>query len=241
MNKSWLHFEDTGEYLKARDLHEGKIYIFKDGRVCLYLGCIDGRDYKLFYRFTSILTDDNNILLHGEFAYNYLCGFIRGVMQQPLNKGALHWVKMPKLIAELQGVSFESDYYLWYTKNKFMQPDIPVIVQKGTVLTSERKGYVTVKELVAGRVYAAGDASYADCYVYLGRVRHDGKLCFLWCYIGNDNAFRSSPIGYIQHWAGGDISITQANKKLRPSDNWGSTVYISEADLQSIRRRYGGY
>lgn len=74
---------------------------------------------------------------------------------------------MPKIYAEFQYVDYVKELPIWYTKNKVLNKDLPVITFSDTP-TKIDIPFVKAKDLVPGELYYSGSL-WRSLYLYLGR------------------------------------------------------------------------
>ena len=179
-----LVFKDD-VFLKSNKLKEGHCYLYKDGRLAIYLGK-DKFDSYIFYTLGCCLYERYGTgygqltIAYYEHQINSLISLANNIMNSKINVKHISNLKgIPKLYTEFPFINFENTYFNWYSKNKVLVGDnLPILVVKTTEISS---GFVKTKDLVPGQLYYTGSC-WRACYVYLGR---DSANNFCWYFIGN--------------------------------------------------------
>lgn len=205
---SQLYFS-SDVFLKANDLKEGHCYLYKDGRLAVYLGRTSLSDY-LFYSVGTCLFEKygdgygKQTIAYYENQISSLNSLANAVMNSKINPLHLSSLKgLPKLLTEYPFINFEQSYSLWYTKNCTLVGNLPKLSTKSSAPSS---GFVKAQDLIPGELYYTGSC-WRACYVYLGR---DNAKNFCWYFIGNFDSLFKYGIDYSR------IDRTGSNKRCRP-------------------------
>lgn len=192
-----LTFKDD-EFLKKGNLIIGHVYLYKDGRLVVYLGK-NNFDKFVFYTLANVLytrvTYGVYTLAHYENQVQYLIGLSETLMKHKCDPDCIVELKgMPQLYCEFPFISYDKELNMWWTKNVvYYKGNLPTLVELGNENKS-RSLFVSAKDLVPGELYYTGSL-WRSLYLYLGR---DSQKNFCWYFVGstyellrNDlNAFR---------------------------------------------------
>lgn len=199
-----------GEWLKAKDLKEGHVYIIKDGRIALYLGK-SSDDMFCFYVYCCMQfkTIDYGTLSFAnyELQLNSIITLCNALMQHVIYPESMLVLKgMPKIYCEFPFVDYSSVYKTWYSKSVLLLGNLPVLSQFANVKAS--RGFVGAKDLIPGELYYTGECWRSE-YVYLGRT---SDKRFIWYFIGNEDILVRSTAYQLLSRA----ETTRSNKKVKP-------------------------
>ncbi len=212
----------TNEFLKDKDLEVGGVYIDKQGVVTILLGTSQNGEFVFMDVVTLILkfkswdystgkARQEFVIRDGNLALNIAQSYIKVLMNKPFNGSELRILKgVPKICAKISSIN-KKDIELWVAKSKILGGNkIPVINTTSEKLVN-RVEYVKAKDLEVGRLYYTSSDPWRSTYCFLGRV--NGK--YMWCFIGNDDLFKSDPDEYITSSVVDNVEITKSNKKVR--------------------------
>lgn len=104
-----LEFDLNGDFLKARDLQVGYLYLVKDGRLVIYLGK-DILNRFVFYNIGNCLYQRGNrymTLAHYDAQVQYLVAMARAVLSRRVDVAMLGvYRSIPKLCCEFPYITF---------------------------------------------------------------------------------------------------------------------------------------
>lgn len=204
----------TDTFLKRSELVSGDVYVWKDGHVRIYLGVVKKTHDLLFCTVGSMafVSDGhpNGVMpLWGDRQVASLLGMCQGIFSLPYNASAIvTYSSLPSIYGSIGSVYSSQVIEDWLSRNR----------HGGMVQYSDDKSrymseYVPSKDLVPGCLYYGGQSAWRNTWCYLGRTTGGG---YLWCFVGNDEQFKSNPCAYIRSaHALGDIQTTLSNKKVR--------------------------
>lgn len=223
-----------GEWLKAKDLKEGHVYIIKDGRLALYLGkSVD--DFFCFYIYCNIqLKPVKGGMLsfsNYELQLNSIINLCNALMKHVVYMESMLVLKgMPKIHCEFPFVEYSSIYKTWYTKSATMLGNLPVLSQVANVKAS--RGFIGARDLIPGELYYTGECWRSE-YVYLGRT---SDKRFIWYFIGNEDILVRSTAYQLLSRA----ETTNSNKKVKPLAEAlnDSKAYVSDDCKKLISMNY---
>lgn len=173
------------EYLKKGDLVIGHVYLYKDGRLVVYLGK-DNFDRFIFYTLASVLYAGQNYgeltIAHYDIQVKHLISLAETLMSNKCDTDCIVKLKgMPQLYCEFPYVSYDNELGSWWAKNKLMLGDnLPNLAE----LSSENNSkslFVSAKDLVPGELYYTGSL-WRALFLYLGR---DSQKNFCWYFVGS--------------------------------------------------------
>lgn len=206
MNNKMIYKDN--EWLKAKDLVPGLVYVVKDGRLLLYLGQATNADY-CFYVIASayLVFDKNSNITFGNYEWQVLgltkiCDLS---ISHPANKNCiLQYKGIPKIHGIFNLVNYTARYKMWYISsfNDINVPNISNITHSNINL-----GYVRTKDLIPGNLYYTGGC-WRSTYVYLGRT---SSKKFVWFYIGNEETLLRAQASDLLMYA----EVTKNNKKVK--------------------------
>ena len=186
------------EFLKKGNLVIGHVYLYKDGRLVVYLGK-SKLDKFVFYILANVLYTSIDwhtlTIAHYNTQIEHLISLSETLMKNKCDTDCIIELKgMPQLYCEFPFVSYDKELNRWWTKNVvYHKGKLPALVD----LSNENKSkglFVSAKDLVPGELYYTGSL-WRSLYLYLGR---DSQKNFCWYFVGstyellrNDfNAFR---------------------------------------------------
>lgn len=225
-------------FLSKNDLEVGRVYLYKDGRVVVYLGK-DSYDKYVFYVLASALYCEERkwntyTLAHFELQVEYLCDLAEELMKKDCDPKSIISLKgMPQLHCEFPYVAYDAEIANWWLDCKAKHgKSIPSI----TSLEGQEKSeslYVGAKELVPGEFYYTGD-SWRSIYLYLGR---DSEKNFCWSFVGNADLFISDGLMAVRK---SGIEYTKSNKKCKSLMNADKDpdASVSRSDRKLIDLNY---
>lgn len=177
------------EFLKKREIKFGHVYIFKDGRLGLYLGTSLDNQF-VFYILAKahlVQTDDYGILTfaHYENQVKFLIELSDELLQSKCDKKCvIRLTSLPDLYCDFNYISYDkgNKLQLWHERNK----DESKTLQRLIEFTENKKpivSFVSAKDLIPGELYYTGSL-WRSLYMYLGR---DSKNNFCWYFVGNED------------------------------------------------------
>jgi hypothetical protein len=198
-------------FLNKKDLKVGYVYIKKEGILLLYIGK-DNFDRFVFYNLASVLFEDAGryrciTLAHYNLQVNALISLCESIMHQKCDYNQILVLKgMPKLYAEFGYVNYVKELPAWYTKNKVLNTDLPVITfsDKPTKIDTP---FIKAKDLVPGELYYSGSL-WRSLYLYLGR---DSIGNFCWYFVGNASILMRN--NFNEYYS--CMDRTKSNKKVK--------------------------
>lgn len=226
---------NSNDFLKDGDLIVGHVYLYKDGRVVVYLGKDDLGKY-VFYELAAALYSSVDFgkltLSHYDTQVEYLSSISKQVMQNKCEEDCIIWLKgMPKLYCEFPYISFENEVISWWDSNQDIQ-GLPKL-QTGRASDTEPKNlFVSAKDLVPGELYYTGSL-WRALYLYLGRNHHKE---FCWWFVGNVDTLRMNDMKIFKD----NMQTTSSNKKCKrlidaPKD---PDAYVYDDAEQLIKENY---
>lgn len=151
-----LEFDLNSDFLKARDLQVGCLYLVKDGRLVIYLGK-DTLDRFIFYNIANCLYMRgyrNMTLAHYDAQVQYLVAMARAVLSRKVDVAKLGvYRSIPKLCCEFPYIAFSLVCADWYNKSMVGMKGFPVLASPSRPANS---GFVSSKDLIPGRCYYTG-------------------------------------------------------------------------------------
>ena len=200
-------------FLKKKELKPGCFYLYKDGRLVLYLGRTD-RNELAFYQIASCLycPDPENkhkglTLAHYDSQVNYLIALSDDLLKKSANSEYVLCLKtMPSLYCEFKPINFEKGCKDWYIDSMKTNSNLPTLTSVSNVKAN--RGFVAAKDLVPGRIYYSG-CGWRSMYMYLGRDTETKE--FLWYFIGNEEYLLHLPTKALF----ADADRTKSNKKVK--------------------------
>lgn len=180
-------------WLRADDLQIGHCYLYKDGRLVVYIGRSSCNEF-VFYEIASCLyksTDSYYIhtLAHYEDQVKMLSALAIKIMGKKIDITSLVVLKgMPKLYCEFPYCDFESTLGDWWEKNIKAGAKLPELTQNAK--KNAKNIYVGAKDIVPGELYYTGGL-WRSLYLYLGR---DSQKNFCWYFVGNENILRRNDL-----------------------------------------------
>lgn len=205
--------------LKKNDLISGKFYIWKDGNVRMFLGYVNDGELAFYHICCLSLRERQNHLVpvHEEIQIPYIAQICDCVIKKGINSEYIYtYQSIPKILGTIGATMNEENVYQWLTKNALLGNHNYNIVTTNRLSVNKNeanKNFVSAKDLVPGRLYYGGSCAWRNTYVYLGREIWENN--FVWCFIGNDEAYKSNPYNYIKLYGSHDIERTKSNKKVR--------------------------
>lgn len=201
------------EFLKKKEIKFGHVYIFKDGRLGLYLGTSLDNQF-VFYILAKahlVQTDDYGILTfaHYENQVKFLIELSDELLQSKCDKKCvIRLTSLPDLYCDFNYISYDkgNKLQLWHERNK----DESKTLQRLIEFTENKKpivSFVSAKDLIPGELYYTGSL-WRSLYMYLGR---DGKNNFCWYFVGNEDTLIKNDILEYQR----NIERTKANKRCK--------------------------
>lgn len=109
------------EFLKKGNLVIGHVYLYKDGRLVVYLGK-NNFDKFVFYTLANVLYTNIDwhtlTLAHYNTQIEYLIGLSETLMKHKCDIDCIVELKgMPQLYCEFPFISYDKELSLWWTKN----------------------------------------------------------------------------------------------------------------------------
>lgn len=215
------------QWLKAREMTEGKVYIAKDGRLLLYLGLLTDSSV-LFYRICNIAFKSIDVSgVHCLSLANYpiqtpnVINMCKATLESAPSPESFQRLKhIPDLYSEFSLVDYTQVYMTWYNKARTLIPSIPELAKASGKLPNSN--FVKSKDLVVGHIYYSG-SSWRSTYIYMGRSS-EGE--YVWHFIGNADYIYSEGMNYILK----NLETTKSNKKIKDIANIKSDVdaYITD-------------
>ena len=198
-------------FLNKKDLKVGHVYIKKEGILLLYIGK-DNYDRFVFYNLASILTEGTGryrcrTLAHYDLQVKALISLCESIMHQKCDYNQILVLKgMPKLYADFEYINYVKELPVWYTKNKVLNTDLPVIAFNDKP-TEAAISFVKAKDLVPGELYYSGSL-WRSLYLYLGR---DSCNNFCWYFVSNISILMRND--FHEYYA--CVDRTKYNKKVK--------------------------
>lgn len=225
-------------FLSKSDLKVGRVYLYKDGRVVVYLGQ-DSYDKFVFYVLANALycSEENwntYTLAHYDCQIEYLCHLAEELMKRDCDIKCIISLKgMPQLHCEFPYVSYDAEIADWWLCCKAKHGNnIPNI----TSLEGQEKPkslYVGAKDLVPGEFYYTGRL-WRSMFLYLGR---DTDNNFCWSFVGNTDLFIEDGLMAVKEMG---IERTKSNKKCKSLINADKDpdAHVSISDRKLIDLNY---
>lgn len=214
---------NSDEFLSEKNIKEGHVYIAKDGRILLYLGK-DSLSRFIFYIFgCAMFCNYNNsysilTISNYEIQVKYLIELCNACMSNNLYKESILVLKgLPRLYVEFSYVDYSKVFKNWYTKNKLLLGDLPVLDFSNK---NNDTCFVKSKDLVPGNLYYSGSCWRAT-YVFLGRTKNN---LYAWYFVGNTDKVLNATAKELM----GNIHFTKSNKKVR---NLKDAIYDKDAHI----------
>lgn len=198
-------------FLSKKDLKVGHVYIRQGGILLLYIGK-DNFDRFVFYNLASILFEGTDkyrciTLAHYDLQVKAIITLCESIMHQKCNCNQILVLKgMPKIYAEFQYVDYVKELPIWYTKNKVLNKDLPVITFSDKPTMTDIP-FVKAKDLVPGELYYSGSL-WRSLYLYLGR---DSIGNFCWYFVGNESTLMCN--NFNEYYS--RMDRTKSNKKVK--------------------------
>lgn len=229
-------------FLKRSNLVEGNVYVFKDGRVAVYMGVTASVNFAFYHLFNIPLVRSKNsyrdlVMLNETNVLSFYVQLGNKLMSSKCNPDCFIVLStFPKLYdCAFEGLDFSNTYFTWYQKNCILQ-DLKLVLKKPNIKVGSK--YLSIKDLKVGHVYIAN--SYGEAYVYLGRWLNwlDDRV-YLYVFIGNATAYNNSPEAYMSSsfYTRNIIEVKSPKKLLRDADNF-KALDEKEVYHFCINRRY---
>lgn len=217
---------DSKKFLRKSELTVGSLYLWKDGHCRIFLGVVgDGfRGIPNAQRYTAGQLVFYNV---GMLALYNISQEKVGILNEPVVLRFLN-AQVAELLHSCAIDASAIDVYS-------SMPQIYTCLREGIlqmvtcepaeqwlklvglmgIVTSTKKAtstgeFVRATELEVGRVYYVGQSALRSCFVFLGHSRVDNS--FIWCFIGNPEAFVSAPMDYVTTY--GHVECTCTNKRV---------------------------
>lgn len=214
------------DYLKKSDLVEGLVYVFKDGRLALYVGRTSWDSKFVFYILGNVpLVGVGNydlVLMHSEVSDKMLRTLAEVVIKQEMfDPNCLHILTtMPKLLGIYPGMDYRDVYRRQYLKWGMLGKDtVPELMEPRKTGTKDTKPecLVSAKDLKSGVFYHTGQDSWRKTYLFLGRYQEYGVgKVFVWSFFGGDNnKVDTMSLSDLRYYLSSAES-TKSNKKVQP-------------------------
>lgn len=202
--------------IKKSDLKIGSLYLHSDGLVSLYCGVskIENDRFYCFYKLFKLALSKNEdydiVIIHENIQLRYCDNIIVDILNKPIESESLLLVRtVPNIIKSLKDSYLSQESILkYFAKSKLL--GVVNIPELFSASETKKSIYVSAKELQVGSLYFGGSDPWRSTFCYLGRTSDGG---FLWCFIGNDDSFKSNPNWYITR--SNNIEVTKSNKKVR--------------------------
>lgn len=208
-----LVFNDN-VFLKKKDICFGHVYLFKDGRLGVYLGTSVDEQFVFYILAKALLQSTENwrvlTIAHYDIQVKYLVSIVEQLMHTKCDADCIRKLKgLPDLYCDFGYVSYDKDNELfkWYTKNKMLNEKLP---QLSAFMNKEEKKksiFVSAKDLVPGELYYTGSL-WRSLYMYLGR---DSNGYFCWYFVGNKDILIQNNLFEYQR----NIDRTKSNKRCK--------------------------
>lgn len=143
-------------FLTKVELKVGVSYLFKDGRVGIYLGKSAFDRYVFYIACRAFLIGDMDVYLaHEKIQSEYIKGICSAIFKEQCDLDALCMLRtFPQLYCKLDFIpDFEPIIDEWWTKNMLTIKGLPNLVTTAKELAVP---YVSAKELVPGELYYTG-------------------------------------------------------------------------------------
>ena len=147
------------EFLKKKEIKFGHVYIFKDGRLGLYLGTSLDNQFVFYIlaRAHLVQTDDYGLLTfaHYENQVKFLIGLSDELLQSKCDKKCvIRLTSLPDLYCDFNYISYDkgNKLQLWHERNK----DESKTLQRLIEFTENKKpivSFVSAKDLIPGELY----------------------------------------------------------------------------------------
>lgn len=214
-----LTFKDN-DWVKAKDLKSGTVYVFKDGRVSIYLGRNTKNEYCFYNVCTCLFVRyDSYIFTLGNYdiQLKHIMQMIDEVLHTQMQQNVLVLRTMPSLF---KTTLFEDKPRVktWYTQNLIQRPNAPKLVDDDVNVSI----YVGAKDLQAGHLYYTGSNPWRSTYLYLGR---NSQKEFVWWFVCNDDYLQNKSVDYFVR----ESECTKTNKKVRPLE---TNIVIDTSDIE---------
>lgn len=213
------------DYLKKSDLVEGLVYVFKDGRLALYVGRTSWDSKFVFYILGNVpLVGTGSwdmVLMHPAVSDKMLRTLADVVIKQEMfDPNCLHILTtMPKLLGTYPGMDYRDVYRRQYLKWGMLGKDtVPELMEPRKTGTKDTKPncLVSAKDLKSGVFYHTGEDSWRKTYLFLGRYHESGKNTFVWSFYGGNNEDVDNMSLRDLHYYLSGADQTKSNKKVRP-------------------------
>lgn len=207
----------TTEYLKAKDVEVGVVYLFNDHRVGIYLGKTTDGCFAFYIVDMLMLVNIDSYtctLPFKETQLNALKSQVIAIMKKPLSIYCFTALRtLPKLRGSIDGFRFDKAFLSqWITKSRFVNqnlklPSLCLMLEDKEAEKQLSSVYVKTKDLVPGELYYTGNC-WRGLYLYLGR---NSRKEFCWYFVGNEDILRRNNISEYYH----NMDITKSNKKVK--------------------------
>lgn len=190
-------------FLKKSELVKGGSYIFKDGKVCIYLG-LDVDSRFIFYHVgcVCILNELSCRILHRDIQLEAISGMISVLFTRPADSVAvLDYRTLPYILQREESLGVVN-ISVWWTKSALYNSNLPILTDNPV------NSYVNSKDLVRGELYYSGNCS-DSVFVFIGR-KTNGE--FVWQSVRNRDCQSLVSSGFNLR----RICITKNNKKVKP-------------------------
>lgn len=200
-------------FLKKGDLAIGHVYLYKDGRLVVYLGK-NNFDKFVFYTLASVLYTNINwytlTLAHYDTQIKYLISLSETLMKHECDINCIVELKgMPQLCCEFPFISYEKELNMWWAKNVAYHKDkskLPTLVDLGNKSKSKSL-FVSAKDLIPGELYYTGSL-WRSLYLYLGR---DSQKNFCWYFVGSAHELIRNDLNVFRVY----MDKTKSNKRCK--------------------------
>ncbi len=174
--------------ITKENVHIGSLYIYKSGKVALYLGRNEQGRYRFYTVGAIALFDEYHIedvftIYYEDLEFKYLLAKVNELMQRPMQKNLLaEMIGIPVLIYEIPFMS-ETDTYKLFAKRNLLGMESVQLCMKQDYSDIDNPQPIKPKDLKVGFVYIGkrnlGSASEGGTgFIYLGRVP-DGRYKYL--------------------------------------------------------------
>lgn len=174
--------------ITKENVHIGSLYIYKSGKVALYLGRNEQGRYRFYTVGAIALFDEYHIedvftIYYEDLEFKYLLAKVNELMQRPMQKNLLaEMIGIPVLIYEIPFMS-ETDTYKLFAKRNLLGMESVQLCMKQDYSDIDNPQPIKPKDLKVGFVYIGkrnlGSASEGSpTVIYLGRSP-DGRYKYL--------------------------------------------------------------
>ena len=215
-------FGKENDWIKKKDLVEGKVYCTKAGLLYMYIGISYGDSRFIFFRICSVMLARGNLYKSVVFD-NIVRSTFDAMIKNPITDDILVPKTLPLLYKNpYPNIGFDKkSLSLWWAKlSMFFEIGIKPTFMLGDSIKSKSR-YVSAKDLVVGQVYKTTDDGWRSEYLYLGRLKRGSSNFFIYSFVNSDvmeDAIRNNDMDTIIRYSNPDLFVS--NKRVMICDRF---------------------